>query len=98
VHTPLKYISAQPMKIKVPHWHLPRETEANHECLLKIRWRNEIDARTSRIQRRNANANYKSILFGEIKRIKVHYYITKTNKNYHYYLGSDRELFSPCIH
>jgi len=24
------------MKIKVPHWHLRRGTEANHECLLKI--------------------------------------------------------------
>jgi len=38
-----------------------------------IRCRNETEARTSRIQRRNAN--YRSILFGEIKRL-VHY-ITK---------------------
>jgi len=86
------------MKIKIPHWHLQRGTEANHECLFKIRCRNEIEARTSRIQRRNANANYKSILFGEIKRINILYYITKTNKNYHYNLRTDRELFSPCIH
>lgn len=57
-----------------------------------IRCRNETGARTSRIQRRNAN--YKSILFGEIKGIKVHYYITKTNTNYHHYLCTDRIIFT----
>lgn len=36
MHAPLLYINALPMKIKEPHWHLPRGTEANHECLLKI--------------------------------------------------------------
>lgn len=61
-----------------------------------IRCKNETEARTSRIQRRNAN--YKSILFGEIKGIKVHYYITKTNTNYHYYLCTETELFSPCMY